>query len=527
ARAAGRRFARLAPYALGMVIVADVLMVLGQAAELAGTFTGALSPVLLGAILFGSRFGTFWWMRQLVALAALLLAIVIARRARLRAPASAGAEGYVAAAADMPAPVVRAIPDWRRELVDVLRDVRHLPRRLVRGWQLRDSAGRLACVLAALLLGAFALSGHAAAVPASQFTYAIAVDLLHLLCEAAWVGGLFYISVVLVPALAALPAWSRARVLALGLPQFGAVAIVSALVLAATGSLNTTIHLTSITQFLSTTYGKTLAIKIEIFLVMVAISFYHAFVLRPRLMRALNATAGARARVATAPAREEQASDDLRQEQRLALGVAAHSTTAPGSPAPADRTADRDGVAPPDVDAAGTRGGLPAAPTPAASVRTLEERLRDWLRREALLAAAVLLCVALLGIFAGTLVPTIPASAGTTSQGVFLQTQQSQGYDVTLKVTPDTFGTNTFIVTVLDAQRKPITGAAVVLENTNLDMDMGTQTQQLQPIGATAPGSYSGRADLTMAGRWQITVKLLLPNVKQPLVVSYNLTAGY
>ncbi len=516
ARAAARRFARIAPYALGGVIVADMAMILGQSAELAGSWQGAVSPVLLAAILFGSRFGAFWWLRQIVALAALLLAVTVLRREGSRAAGMAS----VSSAQERAAPA--NIPDWRRELLATTREVLHLPRRLLRGWQGRSGLGQIECLLAAALLVAFALSGHAAAVPANQFAYAIAVDLLHLLCEAAWIGGLFYIGVVLIPALDgrtpnAPTQVGRARVLALGLPEFGAVAIVCATLLAATGSLNTTIHLDSITQFLTTSYGRTLAIKIELFLVMVGISFYHAFVLRPRLSRALGGTANA------APPPVQMG------EEHLLIGAAAQaSASSAASGGGQGRTGggqgddETTGMVPSTPNGDGSTGGeLPPG------VGVLADRLRDWLRREAMLAGAVLLCVALLGIFAGSLVPTSPASAAGSSQGVFLQTQQSGGYAVTLKVTPATFGSNTFTVTVKDAQGAPVTGAAVVIAETMLDMDMGTQTAQLQPIGASAPGSYSGQADLTMAGHWQIAVKVLLPKVPQPLVVTYKFSAGY
>ena len=514
ARAAVRRFARLAPYALGGVIITDIVMILGQSAELAGSWQGAVSPVLLGAILFGSRFGTFWWLRQVVALVALLLAVMTLRRGDSRAVG----ESRQAISQEREAPA--GIPDWRRELLATAREVRQLPRRLVRGWRGRSGIGQIECLLAGALLVAFALSGHAAAVPANQFAYAIAVDLLHLFCEAAWIGGLFYIGVVLIPALAKLSPLGRARVLALGLPEFGAVAIVCAVVLAATGSLNTTIHLDGITQFLTTSYGRTLAIKIELFLLMVGISFYHAFVLRPRLSGALGATAG----VSSAPV--------PMGEKQLLIGAAAPASASAVAASPHGGEGRAGGgrgddeateLAPPAPQDDGMSGNqLP----PHAGV--LADKLRDWLRREAILAGAVLLCVALLAIFAGSLVPATPTSAaGTASPGYVLQTQQSGGYSVTLKVTPAAFGTNTFIVTVKDAQGTPVTGAAVVIEETMLDMDMGTQTAQLQPIGASAPGSYSGQADLTMAGHWQIAVKVLLPKVLQPLVVTYRFSAGY
>jgi copper transport protein len=540
ARRSARRFARLAPYALGGVIVADVLMILGQSAELAGTWQGAVSPALLGAILFGSNFGMFWWSREVVALAALLLAIKM-----LRHEGSRSAQGALTLLPPRQVALTYEVPDWRRELLATVRAVRHLPRRLVRGWRGRSGMGQIECLLAGALLVAFALSGHAAAVPAKEFLYAITVDLLHLLCQAAWVGGLFYIGVVLIPALHAprIPASAdqdsgapgdhrddaltnghamdestgaiadtapldvatplgRARVLALGLPEFSAVAIVCAVTLAATGSLNTSIHLDSITQFLTTSYGRTLAIKIELFLVMVGISFYHAFILRPRLTRELNqmVTPSMSIPSATAVAREW-----------LLIGAA--SVRGSGQQ-PAD-----------PVDSAPHSGGGEADLPP--HIGRLADKLRDWLRREAILAGAVLLCVALLALFAGSLTPTIPASAAGASSGVYTQTQQSGGYSVALKVTPDAFGTNTFTVTLKDAKGSPVTGAAVVIEDTMLDMDMGTQTAQLKPVGASAPGEYSGQADLTMAGHWQVVVKVLLPNVKQPLSLTYKFSAGY
>ncbi|HEV2457201.1 MAG TPA: CopD family protein, partial [Ktedonobacterales bacterium] len=454
-----------------------------------------------------SRFGFFWWMRQLVALAALVLTVVAARSGwvayRADASLAEGPNGHAGAAG------TAAIPDFRREVLSVLRDVPHLPLRLIRGWQRRTVSGRTACLLAGVLLIAFALSGHAAAVAASQFAYAIAVDLLHLLFEATWIGGLLYISVVLLPALKALPPQHRARVLALGLPEFGAAAIVSVVALTLTGSLNATIRLTSVQQLLTTTYGRTLAVKIELFLIMVAISAYHAFVLRPRLAAALTA---APEQVSTPAAPEAQATS--------ALVGAAHRTSAGAAPI-------RRGAGYPNggAQAAGGHGSGPSGAAPARALM-LQQRLSDWLHREAALAGGVLLCVALLAVFAGSLAPTTTA-APTTSTGAFIQTQQVSGYAVTLKVTPDTFGTNTFTVTVRDAKGQPVQGAAVVLENTMLDMDMGTQTAQLHPIGTTARGSYSGQTDLTMEGHWQTVVKVLLPTVKQPLEVTFKYSASY
>ncbi len=67
---------------------------------------------------------------------------------------------------------------------------------------------------------------------------------------------------------------------------------------------------------------------------------------------------------------------------------------------------------------------------------------------------------------------------------------------MTLHVSPDVFGTNTFTVTLKDAEGKPVTGAGVLVLTNSLDMDMGTQTLHLKEVGSTAPGSYSGQTQL-------------------------------
>ncbi|HEX8033609.1 MAG TPA: CopD family protein, partial [Ktedonobacterales bacterium] len=405
-------------------------------------------------------------------------------------------------------PPAGTLPDWRRETLSVFRDVRHLPARLVWGVRQRTLRGQIELLLGLALLLAFAFSGHASAVSASTFAYAIAVDILHLLCEAAWVGGLLYIGVVFLPALRALTPDQRARVLALGLPEFGAIAIAGALILATTGSLSTTIHLTSITQFLTTSYGRTLAIKIEIFLIMVAISAYHAFFLRPRLASAL--TAKQETIEATQPERQTVHAP-LAQAEAVVSGKRVHA----GATSPGMEHLSTGGA---------TGGNIPAPP----HALDLADRLASWLRREAALGVAVLACVALLGAFAGSLTPAASgAPAAPSSSSAFIETHQVNGYAITLKATPAQFGTNTFTVTVKDGSGQPVKNVSVLIETVMLDMDMGTQALQLKPIGDAAPGSYSGQADLTMAGHWLVTVKLIVPNVKQPITSDFRFSVAY
>lgn len=634
-RAAGERFRRMAPWVLGLIVLTDVGIVLALSAELAGDWSGLVSGPLLRAVVFGSQFGAYWWLRQIVAGAALALTVAGARGV-------AGAALWRAADAvpgRAPTREPSRAAEWGPWLLAALR---RLPAALARGWRARTLAGRAQLVLGAALVLAFALSGHAAAVAPSEKAYALSVDLLHLLGTALWAGGLLYIAFVLIPALRTLPDRQRAAVLARGLPAFSAAAIITVLVLAATGSLNATIHLTSITQFLTTTYGITLAFKIELFLVMAAISAYHAFRLRPRLLRALDAAAsrvqnvdeanageglaeravhngnghrgasthpGIRARLALV------ASGDLSTGETLVeiAGLAARPLQAtskaarrllswevgddppvpPDASGEADATAGANGEkrsavagarddAPTDVvgaDAAGNGthygvdaamddtgaddasgddsggdgtnavadgaasgqhagaepegsavaahgSGLDADAGLSVTAARLTVALEEWLRREALLGVAVLLCVALLAAFAGSLMPA-GASTDAPAPLVYVSAPQSAGgLTVILKVVPATFGTNTFTVTVRDAAGHPVTGAGVLLTTQMLDMDMGVQTDQLQPMAAT-PGVYSGQSDLTMAGHWAITVKVLPAKSQRYQLFTYKLTASY
>ena len=489
-QAAVRRFRALIPTVLGLLVLANVAVVVAQAAASAGDWSGAISPTYLRAILFGSRYGAFWWMRQIVALVALYLTYAATSRgwASARAAQDSALTQEVVTTSD-------AIPDWRRELVATLRGIGKLPGRLVQGWRARSWFGQIELLLAALLILAFALSGHAAAVSADRFAFAFSVDLLHLLANCAWLGGLFYISLVFVPALGQLAQRSRTRALALGLPAFGAVAILSAILLAATGSLNATVRMTSFDQLVTTAYGRTLVIKILLFLLMAGISAYHAFVLRPRLASALTTEQSA-------------------PQQTIPAGV-----TLASYGVPAQIPASQEGVA-----AGG--GGDDAI---SGGARKLARRLEDWLRREAILGLGVLLCAALLGAFAGSLATAPTPIAGATS-GAYVNTATTTpngDYAVTLKVAPAKFGTNTFLATVKDKNGKPVEGASVLLQTTMLDMDMGTQSLQLQAVGADSPGTYGGQADLDMGGDWSFVIKVLPAGGKDFEAATFKTVVGY
>jgi len=175
-------------------------------------------------------------------------------------------------------------------------------------------------------------------------------------------------------------------------------------------------------------------------------------------------------------------------------------------------------------------GDSPATPTEtehatkllAQQVKLREKRLTDKTRRltsvlrwEPVLGIAVLVCVGLLNVFAGTLTP-FAAAAQQQQPGAkavpFTTTVLTKDgkYTATLIVNPNRFGTNVFTVSVVDKSTgQPVTNIGVTLYTTMLDMDMGTSSVNLLPDGK---GHFSTRGDLAMAGSWQIRIQIRTPD---------------
>jgi putative copper export protein len=509
AYAAGRRFELVAPYALVGFLVANVGLLLAQSITMAGGRLETVSPLLVSRVLFSSRFGLAWWLREFIAAIALAVTLSAARRE----------DSMVNPAFGMPPAVESSSPlrDWRRELPEAFRRLPQLPGRMVDNVRRQDSSARTLFLLSLALLVTFTLTSQNGSSSAS--VYAAIADLLYFLCESIWLGGLFYVALVLLPASAALSPQQRARVVAGGLPEFSALASIAVLLLIVSGLLNMTFQPIAWTEFLTTTYGRTLAVMIELFLILVGMSVYHSFFLRPRLVRELGLQTDLTGPVSPGLSAVSLTGQSmlLRGQRGGSLSSQAPEGAASGRPMPTGESGS-------DRQSRRARQELPPR------ARDLEERLRDWLRREALLAGALLLAVVLLGIFAVSLLPNLTVGSSGSRSGQtstpFSGTKTVDTYNVTLHVSPNVFGTNTFTVTLKDADGKPVTGAGVLILVNSLDMDMGTESQHLKEIGSTAPGSYSGQTQLTMAGHWQITVQAQVRSGAK-LTVNFDLTATY
>jgi putative copper resistance protein D len=151
-----------------------------------------------------------------------------------------------------------------------------LLRGIARAWQ-----AVIACAFAALI----AFCGHAGATPGLAGDIHLIADVGHLIAASAWLGAL--------PALALLlaeagrrddPAW---RAIAVHTTvRFSRVGVACVAVLLASGVVATVNLLDSPRQLIDTDYGRLLALKIALFVAMVAIAAVNRFRLTPRLPQA-------------------------------------------------------------------------------------------------------------------------------------------------------------------------------------------------------------------------------------------------
>lgn len=314
-------------------------------------------------------------------------------------------------------------------------------------------------LLGLMLFVAITMSGHASAVSSNLVVYAVVLDWLHLLAAALWVGGMMYIATTYLPVLKRRPIAERAHSLITLLPYYSPLAIAGVIIMAISGPFSATVHLNSVQQLFDSAYGRALIVKILLVGALLTTSAIHVLLLRPRLAKEYKKHAYALEGVAF-----NQAQQVKMRERRL-------------------------------------------------TAQTL--RLSTILRWEPLMGVAVIVCVGLMNVFAGTLSPIAvaqqqqPATSTTQAFNTSLQTKDNK-FTVNLNVNPNRFGTNVFTVTVIDnSTAKPTTNVGVSLYTTMLDMDMGTDSVNLRPDGK---GHFSAPGDLAMSGNWQLRIQIRTPD---------------
>ena len=314
-------------------------------------------------------------------------------------------------------------------------------------------------LLGLMLFIAITMSGHASAVSSNIVVYSIVLDWLHLLAAALWVGGMMYIATTYLPVLKRRPIAERAHSLITLLPRYSPLALAGVFIMAISGPFSATVHLSSLQQLFDTAYGRALIVKSLLVGALLITSAIHVLLLRPRLKKEYKKYSYALEGVAF-----NQAKQVKMRERRL-------------------------------------------------TTQTL--RLSEILRWEPLIGVAVIVCVGLMNVFAGTLSPIAatqqqhPATSTTQSFNTTVHTTDNK-FTVQLNINPDRFGTNIFTVTVIDSRTgKPTTDVGVSLYTTMLDMDMGTDSVNLRPDGK---GHFSSPGDLSMSGNWQIRIQIRTPD---------------
>ncbi len=418
-----------------LLLLANIGVLVGQALYLTGNqWSQAFNPVLLSGLITAGHFGTYWIMRQIVILVAILLAAymwLVRQRSAL----------------------LQNLLSWANLL------------------------------LALALLIAITLSGHAAAVSSDVLVYSVLVDWLHLLAAALWIGGMMYIATIYLPVLKDCVPVERVRSLLTTLSHYSPLAIVAVIIMSISGPFNATVHMTSWDQLLNTVYGRVLIVKVLLVGALLLTSALHVGILRPRLTKDY--------------------------KKYLSLRTAIPPAT------PIYDTPDR-GEEPPEQAEVPSQDE--STLVTAQEVKQLEvqvtrqaQRLTSVLRWEPLLGIAVLVCTGLLNVFASTLLPPTPPQSPATPVKAFTKTVKTSDnkFTVTLSISPNRAGPNTFTVSVLNSNGQPDTNLGVSLYTSMLDMDMGTDTVNLQPDNK---GHFSATGDLNMSGNWEIRIQIRAPD---------------
>jgi copper transport protein len=450
--AQNRQMRRIAQFALWGMLAATAVEIAGQALLLNGSLAGVISPPLLRSILVSSRFGQAILIRAVLVVLG-LLALWWSNGSRLLA---------------------RWNPDF------------------------------VVSIFGVTLAIAVEYSGHGGS--ASQW-WGPLLDLTHLLANGIWLGGLFTLSLVIVPVLLRQQAAERRVYLASSIPAFSGPALVAVAFVTVTGPLNATVRMTSLAQVWTTGYGSLLMIKSVLFLLMVTISYHHAFRLRPQLTGNPRSSANrwwnrpllrhfssGRRALALIP-------DATNSPSQPQLGRVPHLLPSPMLPPPERALA---------LLGSDSASGLSGVPRSREFDRLraherVPNAIMGWIRVEAGIGVAVLLCAALLGPLAGTLqvAPATTTNFGATG-GVQTLTRQVDGLMVTLTANPGRFGTNTFTVVIKDPNGTPASNGSVFIVTSMVEMDMGQDTINLSP--ASAPGTYTGQGEIPMAGHWNLQV---------------------
>ncbi|QBD78552.1 hypothetical protein EPA93_22170 [Ktedonosporobacter rubrisoli] len=127
------------------------------------------------------------------------------------------------------------------------------------------------------------LNAHAAANKLAWLL--VPADSLHLVGTSFWIGGVLMLVLALPLAIRALVPGTgdRTRLLAVLIPRFSTIAIISVAILVLTGLLQAFIHLGTLDALFTSSYGQALCIKLVLFIVLLGLGAFNLLKISPRM----------------------------------------------------------------------------------------------------------------------------------------------------------------------------------------------------------------------------------------------------
>jgi uncharacterized membrane protein len=298
------------------------------------------------------------------------------------------------------------------------------------------------------------------------------LDWLFLAAPGVWFGGAAYLGLVLLPLLPIINPEHHARLLLTLLRRFTALALGAIAVYLVSGLFLADTSLSSVQQLVTDPFGRTLLVKILLIALMLLLSGYALFFLRPQLHR-----------------------------QVTLLPV--------------------------------VNAEMPARRTRQSALERTEQKFKRALNALSWLGAGALLCAALMSFFAPPIVfPAINYASNstgsnqtsTTTSAQAIQTKKVGNLTVNLQVQPARVNSNnTVIITITDSSGNPVSDAQVQV-STNMEvMDMGTAHATIKGGNPTYIATFSSDAAFSMGGTWDISLKIQRPN-QAPVQVTFQVT---
>jgi copper transport protein len=452
---------------LSAFLVGEVVILFLRSIALSNTTgsNGGIDVSELGQVLFETRYGTLWIARIVLILVSLLLLRWSYRKTNDTTKAARLPQSeQVSGGSNFSKLRQRVMQEQRNTGEQPVTPPPETPMAAnTRGYTL------ISLLLAGVILLTFVLADDAAQL-AQPHISAIVLDWLYLAARSIWLGSLTYLGYILLPLLPGIEQNRQASLLNTMLHRFHPLLLGAVGIFLVSGLYMSESSIFDPQQLTGDPYGRSLLVTLVLVVLMLLLSVYIVFMLRPKLARQAALLPVIDAEMPTRRNRQSALEQTERGIKRVAIVL-------------------------------------------------------SWL------GAGVLLCTALMSFFAPPIVfPNIDytaasganAAAASTTSGT--QTQHVGNLSVTLQVSPGRSGyANTVILTIADSAGNPITDARVQLSTNMVIMDMGTGHATIAGGNPTYIAVFNADTAFSMDGLWRINVSIQRPN-QAPLQTVFQYT---